>query len=45
VFKINAGEVIEVPARQLDGARAAREALRQPGHEHDPAAPGALALQ
>ncbi|CAP42444.1 methyl-accepting chemotaxis protein [Bordetella petrii] len=45
VFKINAGEVIEVPARQLDGARAVREALRQPGHEHDPAAPGALALQ
>ncbi|MBO1111117.1 methyl-accepting chemotaxis protein [Bordetella petrii] len=45
VFKINAGEVIEVPARQLDGGRAAREALRQPAPEREPAAPDALALQ
>ncbi|MBV7487088.1 chemotaxis protein, partial [Bordetella sp. BOR01] len=45
VFKIIAGEVIEVPARQLGGDRAARDGLRHHPQERDPAMAGALALQ
>ncbi|MCD0505216.1 chemotaxis protein, partial [Bordetella petrii] len=45
VFKINAGEVIEVAAQQLEGSRPARRPLREAADEREAAAPPALALQ